>query len=334
MSFAEIRGQDRAINILKRAISNSHVAHSYLFHGPDGVGKRKTAINFAMALNCAQDNEDACGICTSCRKISSGIHPDITVLGGEDGEIKIGSVRDLINGMAYKPIEARKRVVVADGAEKLNLSSSNAFLKTLEEPPADTVIILISSNPDMLLQTILSRCQKVPFAQIPPHIITAILMEKAGIEKEEAEFAANMASGSPGKAMSLSSGDFRHARLEIIKSLFMTGEAGREAVFSLSEKFSKDEASFYNVLFWVLTCLRDIMIMKAQGETGLIINKDVENTLSELKDRISTERLLNTIGLLKSAYRGQDRNMNRQLALDVLCNNIADGMLSGAAGSK
>lgn len=327
MDLGEIKGQDRAITILQRAIANDHIAHSYLFHGPDGVGKRGTAIRFAMAINCAEYNGDACGLCTSCRKISSGIHPDITVLDQEGGEIKISAIRDVINGMIYKPLEAKKRVVIVNGAEKFNLSSSNAFLKTLEEPPADTVIILISASPDMLLQTILSRCQKVSFSQIPPHMIAGILMEKAGIEQEQAEFAASMANGSPGKAISLSSEDIQHTRSEIINGLFMTDRKGRGAVFDLSEKFSKDEASFYNVLFWTLTCLRDTLILKVNGNMDLIINKDMGKTLLELKERMSVESLLDTMGQVKSAYKGQDRNMNRQLALDVLGNRIADGMV-------
>ncbi len=319
MSFTEIRGQDRAINILKRAISNDHIAHAYLFHGPEGVGKYGTAISFAMALNCSGYNGDACGQCIPCRKISSGIHPDITLIEEESGEIKIDAVRDVINGMVYKPLEAKKRVVIINGAERFNLSSSNAFLKTLEEPPADTVIILISSSPDMLLQTILSRCQKLSFSQIPADAITDILMEKAGIVRELAEFAASMANGSPGKAIALSSGDIQDARREVINGLF--------SINDLSEKLSKDEASFCNVLFWISTYLRDILILKENGDTGLIINKDMKTDLSGLKDRVSVERLLDIMDAVKSAYKGQERNMNRQLALEAIGNKIADGML-------
>src|SRR4030066_431819 len=299
MSFAEIKGQDRAINILKRSIANDHIAHSYLFHGPDGAGKKCVAISFAMAMNCVEYNDDACGLCTPCRKIVAGIHPDVTLLDQESGEIKIGAIRDVINGMVYKPLEAGKRVVIVNGAERFNISSSNAFLKTLEEPPADTVIILISSSPDMLLQTILSRCRKVSFSQMTPYISTGKLMDK----------------------------DAQQIRMEILNGLFTTNRENRTAAFDLSEKFSKDDASFCNVLFWTLTFLRDIIILKENGDGGLIINKDMGETLAALKDRISLERLLDAISQLKSAYKGQDRNMNRQLALDVLGNKIADSMI-------
>ncbi|HZX49358.1 MAG TPA: DNA polymerase III subunit delta' [Nitrospirota bacterium] len=327
MGFGKIRGQDRAINILKRAISTDHVAHAYIFHGPDGIGKKMAAMSFAMAINCTEDNGDACGHCNSCRKIISGIHPDFTLLDQESGEIKIAAIRDVINGMIYKPLEAKKRVIIVNGAERFNLSSSNAFLKTLEEPPADTVIILITSSPDMLLQTILSRCQKVSFSQIAPHIIAGILMDKMGIEEGPAEFVAHMSDGSPGKAISLSSEDVQQIRLDIVNGLFTTSRGSRGAVFELSEKFSKDDGSFYNILFWIITCLRDMLVLKEKGDAGLIINKDMSRTLSELKDWISVDRLLDTMGMVKSAYKGQERNMNRQLALDVLVNKIADSMI-------
>src|SRR3972149_8894899 len=123
MDFADIKGQDRAINILKRAIANNHIAHSYIFHGPDGIGKKCAAMSFAMAINCTEDNGDACGLCKSCRKISSGIHPDFTLIDQESGEIKIAAIRDVINGMIYKPVEAKKRVVIVDGAERFYLFS-------------------------------------------------------------------------------------------------------------------------------------------------------------------------------------------------------------------
>lgn len=327
MGFGEIKGQDRAINILKRAISNDHVAHAYLFHGPDGVGKKCVAMSFAMALNCTEYNDDVCGLCTPCRKISSGIHPDVTILDQESGEIKISAIRDVINGMVYKPLEGRKRVVIVNEAERFNLSSSNAFLKTLEEPPADTVIILISSSPDMLLQTVLSRCQKVAFNQISPQTIAGILVEKHGIEQEKAEFVAYMADGSPGKAISLSSEDIQQIRMEILNGYFIGGDGKRTVIFDLSEKYAKDEDCFYNVLYWILSCLRDMMILKENGDTELIINKDLNKALSGLKDRVSVERLLDTMGLVKSVYKGQERNMNRQLALDVLGNKVAEGMM-------
>ncbi|MEK6560843.1 MAG: DNA polymerase III subunit delta' [Nitrospirota bacterium] len=326
MGFRDIKGQDRAINILKRAISNDHVSHSYLFYGPDGVGKKGVAISFAMALNCVEYNDDACGLCTPCRKIVAGIHPDVTILHEESGEIKIGAIRDVINGMVYKPLEARKRVIIVNEAERFNLSSSNAFLKTLEEPPAETVIILISSSPDMLLQTILSRCQKVAFNQVSPQIITDILIEKLGLEQGQAEFVSYMADGSPGKAISLSSEDIQQIRVEILNGLFINGNANKISAFDLSEKYAKDEGYFYNMLFWILTCLRDIMILKENGNTELIINKDMNNALSKVKERVSMERVLDTMGLVKSVYKGQDRNMNRQLALDVLGNKITEGI--------
>jgi len=325
MSFDEIRGQERAIKILRQTIANDHLAQAYLFHGPDGVGKKKTAMAFAKALNCDTHSEDACGHCLSCRKISEGIHPDVTLLQQEKGEIKIGAIREIISGMIYRPLEARKRVVIIDEADKCNLQASNAFLKTLEEPPVETVIILVSSNPDLLPQTVLSRCRRVSFSSIPARIIADILVQKNGLAPSAAENAAYLADGSIGKAIALASTDVQQVRGDILEGL-----AGREAApgifFDLAERYSKDEGLFYDALYWFSTYFRDILILKSGGELTLIINKDLHASLSEIGDKISEEGLLEILNFIQSIYKGQERNMNRQLALDVLGTKIMEAL--------
>jgi DNA polymerase-3 subunit delta' len=317
MSFDEIKGQDRAIKILKHTIVNNHLAQTYLFYGPDGVGKKKTAIAFARALNCLTNENDACGVCISCRKIEQSIHPDVTLLQQDKGDIKIGAIRDIINGMIYRPLEAKKRVVIVDEADKCNIAASNAFLKTLEEPPVDTIIILISSSPDTLPQTVLSRCHKISFSNIPDHIVAEILMNKNGLTQSEAEYIACLADGSIGKAISLSTTDVKQIREDILEGLTNKGN-DMSKMFDLSERFSKDEVSFYDALYWIHTYFRDVLILKNHGDKNLLINKDMGGHLSKIADRMTLERLLGIMDLIRSVYKGQERNMNRQLALDVV----------------
>ena len=322
MSFHEIKGQDRAIKILKQAIVNNHLAQTYLFYGPDGVGKKKTAIAFAKALNCLTYENDACGICIPCRKIEQAIHPDVTLLQQDKGDIKIGAIREIINGMIYRPLEAKKRVVIVDEADKCNISASNAFLKTLEEPPVDTIIILISSSPDTLPQTVLSRCHKISFSHIPMHIVADILMNRNGLTQSEAGHVACLADGSIGKAIALSSTDVKQIREDILAGLINKGKE-ISTIFDLSERFSKDEASFYDALYWIHTYFRDVLILKNHGDANLLINKDMEEHLSKTADRMTSERLLGIMDLIRSVYKGQERNMNRQLALDVVGTKIS-----------
>lgn len=316
MAFNEIRGQDRAIKILKRAIANERIANTYLFQGPEGIGKKGIAVNFAKALNCPNYVDDACDACVSCRKINQSIHPDITLITTEKGEIKIGVIRDIISGMAYHPLEAKKRVIIVDDADKFNLSSSNAFLKTLEEPPLDTIIILVTASPDMLPQTVLSRSHKITFANIQPQIITEILINKFGFSSDNAEFASYLANGSISRAVSFSTEDVKKVREDVTRVIAGIG-SNPGALFDLSDKYTKDENNFYDALYWFYTYFRDVLIFKSRGNSDMFINKDMKENILKTKDSMTIERLLYFMDFLKSIYKGQERNMNKQLAMDT-----------------
>lgn len=332
MSFSEIKGQDRAIKILRRAISGGHLAQAYLFHGPDGVGKKEVAINFAKALNCYVHTDypespdfkaDACETCISCRKINQGIHPDIKLITTEKGEIKITVIREIISGMAYRPLEAKKRVVIVDEADKFNLSSSNAFLKTLEEPPSDTIIILVTASPDMLPATVLSRSQKISFGNIPEQIIVEILVNKFGASAADAEFASRLANGSISRAISFSGAEVQKVREDVIRVLSGINSSPG-ALFDLSDKYSKDENNFYDALYWICTYFRDVLILKSRCNANLLINKDQQENILKTKERMTAEGLLYIMDFIKSIYKGQERNMNKQLALDAAGTKILE----------
>jgi DNA polymerase-3 subunit delta' len=170
MFFNDIEGHEGPLQILKRAIAHGTLAHAYLFSGEYGIGKKMTALGLAAAVNCAAASPDGgCGSCPSCRKVASGGHPDVHLLAAEGNEIKIDQVREAQADLALRPFEGNKKVLIVDGAEGLNAASANAFLKTLEEPPGDALIILITAMPQGLLPTIRSRCQEIVFHQLPPY---------------------------------------------------------------------------------------------------------------------------------------------------------------------
>ncbi|MDH5201820.1 MAG: AAA family ATPase, partial [Nitrospirota bacterium] len=160
MSLRDVIGQDRAVTILLRTIERGRIPSSYLFAGEPGIGKKFTAINLAKALNCqstghrAQGIElnnnklltqiDACNECVSCKKIDAGVHPDFLLISSKSGQIRIEEIRAIDDALSFKPFEGRKKVVIIDEADTMNPYAANAFLKTLEEPPEDSLIILIS----------------------------------------------------------------------------------------------------------------------------------------------------------------------------------------------
>jgi DNA polymerase-3 subunit delta' len=226
MPFAELTAQGRAVGMLRAALRRGTLHHAWLFGGPRGVGKRRAAILLAQAANCEAGEpgpgglrEDPCGACGPCRKIGrlaaaferpareTRVHPDVHLLGTEaamarDGvweppsgraparQIVVDQVRDLVDHrLAMRRVEARRRVVIIDPADEMNVQAQNALLKTLEEPPADTTLVLVATHPDTLLPTIRSRCLRVAFAPLPADAVRAAL-EGEGLPAGEARLVA------------------------------------------------------------------------------------------------------------------------------------------------
>ena len=222
-----IRGQPRAVLQLRRAISSGKLAGAYLFTGPPGVGKATTALALAAALNCERADGDACGTCSACTRIASGNHPDVLRLAPEGAArmIAIDPIRELAARMGYPPHEGRARVVVLDDAERLGIAAANAFLKTLEEPPARTFFVLVSAAPDALLVTIRSRCQRIRFAPLPRDEVAAIV-EAGGASPANARLAAALAGGSAARAAELADGEALAARQLRVAALLIAATSG------------------------------------------------------------------------------------------------------------
>jgi DNA polymerase-3 subunit delta' len=203
MALRDVIGQEKAVNILLRTLQRERIPSSYLFAGESGIGKKFTAVNLAKALNCqnreqrAKSKEstpsltlshqggiggfekddckedlnwstvtDCCDECSSCKKIDAGVHPDFLFLEPESGQIRIEEIRAIDDTLSLKPFEGRWKIVIVDEAHMMNSYAANAFLKTLEEPPRESLIILISSNADRLPDTIRSRCSRLNFTPL------------------------------------------------------------------------------------------------------------------------------------------------------------------------
>lgn len=200
MGFKKIYGQKRAIAILQADFTKKRVSHAYLFYGPAGVGKFKTASVFAQLLNCEKPQGAApCQRCLSCRKFISGNHPDLLVIVPDDLSLKIEQIRALQEKIYYKCYEGQCKVIIIREAQLMTLAAVNCLLKVLEEPPLKTVFILLTDNLEKLPVTVQSRCQLLPFAYLSEEIITKVLKEKG-----QEDFAALLgAQGSLGKALAM-----------------------------------------------------------------------------------------------------------------------------------
>jgi len=227
MSFDAIVGQDRAIGALRRILRAGRVGHAYLFAGPHGVGKMTAARAFVQALLCRQQTDDACGDCEPCAKVARGTHPDVHRVepAGAGRQIVLPVFRHpdtgdgLLKDLRLRPNEAPRNVALIDDAHAMNASAANGLLKTLEEPPPASLLILVTPRPDALPETILSRCHLVRFAALPVGIIRDRL-EAAGVDRATAQFLAASAGGSLGRALHMAGGkDLPELRRETLRLL-------------------------------------------------------------------------------------------------------------------
>ncbi len=320
MSFAQILGQKSAVTILRNALSRGRLAHAYLFLGPEGVGKRLTALALAKAMNCQAPSADgdACEQCPSCTKINSAQHADVVLIEPEGEFIKIDQIRALQKQLQFRPLEKGHRACILDPAEQMNKEASNALLKTLEEPPKDTHLFLITARPHHLLPTILSRCQWVKFKPLSGSQVVEILRRNASLDAEQAPFLASLAAGSAGKAFSLSGQVDFQKRLEWLRVFSELSGKTAEEIFETCERMAKGEEEIDDLLeFWKLW-IRDLLVFKVRGKAETLINRGLEEQVAADASKYDLERLDFLFTFISDVQRGLALKVNRQLALETL----------------
>ena len=322
MSFDQIMGQESAVAILRNALRNGRLAHAYLFLGPEGVGKRLTALTLAKALNCQSPSPagDACERCASCAKVNSSNHADVILLEPEGEILKIDQVREMQKRLHYRPLEGGRRACIIDSADTLNEAAANALLKTLEEPPQETHLFLITSRPHMLLPTILSRCQWVKFKPLSAGQVAQILRTANALEEEQSMFYSSLAEGSVGRALALSSRVDFQKRTDWLRAFSEIPGKGAEEIFETCERIAKEEEAIDDLLeLWKLW-IRDLTVFKVQGggKGAKLINHDLGAEIAQSAETFSFDRLDWLFGLISTVQKSIAFNANRQLALEAL----------------
>jgi DNA polymerase-3 subunit delta' len=327
----QVIGQPGAVGLLKHSLDSGRLAHAYLFVGPAHVGKMTLAVNLAQALNCERE-ERPCGQCGPCSRIASGTHTDVQIVGrlqqagaGEAGakkEIAIAQIRELQQAASLQPYEGRNRVFIIDGAEHLNEESANCLLKTLEEPPAGVVIVLITTNETRLLPTIVSRCQRVQLVPVTPRAIEAELIENRGVAPDRARLLGMVSRGGIGWAISaaLDPGIY-DARSSRLAGLIDLAGAALDVRFAFAAKlaaqYGKDRDAVGETLGLWLEWWRDLMLVKA-GCPELITNVDREPELEHTAEDYSLAGIRRFMDAIRAAADHLEQNANPRLALEVL----------------
>jgi DNA polymerase III subunit delta' len=328
MPFRDVLGHDRLTSLLKRSVAGGTLPPSLVFAGPSGVGKRKTALALAQAINClSPEAGDACGRCTACTRIARGVHPDVLVIEpAETGVIRVDQVRDAIDRAGYRPFEGRRRVVIVDDADALMPQAQNALLKTLEEPPPSSVFVLVTSRPDVLLPTVRSRCPQLRFRPLAIDDIAAALIAR-GRSDAEARAVAASASGSLGRALEASAGDLLEAR-EIAQRVLV--EAGSQHVPGRRLDTAKelhpkspgsgaaDRARLASQLRAMASLLRDAAVIATRADDGALANRDVRPALERLAPAYAGERGVRAFAAIDRALVALERNAGVKIVADWL----------------
>jgi len=331
--FRQIIGHRRLVALLSRAVAQQTLPPSLLFAGARGVGKRRTALALAEALNCPEPvapgglSRDACGVCASCRRIARGVHPDVLVVEpGDSGSIKIEQIRDVVDRAGYRPFEGRRRVVIIDDADAMAAPAQSALLKTLEEPPPASVFVLISAIPDALLPTVLSRCPRLRFGELSAAEVAEALMRDHQYEEADARATAADADGSIGRALAAGSSDVAEARelaRQVLEQTARSGDPSRRLdvarqLTPAGRATPVERAELSACLRALASLLRDIGLLTASGDTTALANADLAPQLRALTSAYDGDRTVRAYAAVDQALAAINSNVSPKVVADWL----------------
>ncbi len=326
MAFGDLIGQRAARELLQRGLRAGRLPAGLLFVGPAGVGKRRFALAVAQALNCPVAPAEGCGACAACQRVERGEHPDVRALSPDGAQIKIGQAREAIQFALGTPFEGRRRVLLVEQADAFNAAAANAFLKTLEEPPAHAQIILISARPDALPATIRSRCPVVRFGLLTLSEVEACLARQGKRPSADLRFLARLAQGRPGAVAGLDLEAFRQQRRTLLELLELLGQGQSVArLLKAAHYFGKLERPEFEATLDILAgLLRDLACLKTHAVVGpgedadeTLIHTDIRAKLQALADRFTLERIHQALARFEAIRRDLTYNINRVLALEA-----------------
>jgi DNA polymerase-3 subunit delta' len=331
MSAWQLVGNERAVTQLQRNLERGAVANAYLLVGPPHVGKMTLALELAKALNC-EAAEPPCGECDPCRKVASGLHADVRVIGlnanGNDKprtEISIEQVREMQHAASLPPFEGSYKVFIIDGAELMSNEAANCLLKTLEEPSAGVLFILLTANDSLIPTTVISRCQKLELRPLPVPQLESALAERRSLDTDRTGLLSRLSHGCMGWALTAADdASLLERRDQLLEKLIEVIGGDNELRFDyaaqLAAQFSQKRAAVGEVLDLWLDWWRDLLLVKLGS--GVITNVDHENELVEMSRGYSLAQIRAFIASIQAVGEQLGQNANPRLALEVLMLNI------------
>ena len=325
--FKDIIGHEQIIEHLQNAIAMDKVSHAYIINGPDKSGKMMLAEAFAMTVQCEQGGRDACLECHSCKQALGRNQPDIIYVSHEKpNTISVDDIRTQVNNdIVIKPYSSRHKIYIIDEAEKMNVQAQNALLKTIEEPPAYAIILLLTTNADNFLPTILSRCVSLNIKAVPDETIEKYLMSNWQIPDYQAQICVAFAQGNVGKAIQLaSSSDFNELKSSVLQLVKRLHEIDlyelTEAVKQIGEYKLQINDYFDLMMVWY----RDVLYFKATGDVNGLIFKDEVYDIKRRAEKSSYNGIEQIIEALQKARLRLLANVNFDLVMELLLLTIQE----------
>ena len=319
MGFSEIIGHGKQLETLRSALAHERLHHAYLFVGPEGVGKRTVAFALARAIHCSDRPSDFCGQCANCARILAGNHPDVRVAGPlpDKKEISIQQIRAIEKELNFRSFSGGKKIAIIDPATLMSLAAQNALLKTLEEPPQNSVLILIAPNAGGLLPTLRSRCLRLSFGPVQRDSLAGFLTAR-GMNSEEAYFLAGLSGGSPGAALTIDRQEAREKRQLWRGMLSALGTGDYRAATETAEALSSSREETLKFLAWAETWYRDLLIHKVAQTSPDLVNLDMRAQIEADAARVKPGHLLALMAQISAATAEIQRNFNRRMVLEHL----------------
>ena len=338
MLLDEMHGHDAALATLRNALASDRLAHAYLFTGPDGIGKRCTAVALAHALLCQKAPQQGCTSCPACVSLRAGSHPDYSMTALVPGKQSLGidQVRTTQQFLAMRPVRGGKKVAILDEAHTLTDQAQSALLKTLEEPPGDAILVLLAVSGAALSIPLLSRCQQVRFSPLPVQDVEALLRNEPDIEADSVSLLARYSRGSIGRALRLDPRILMEERQRVIEHLSTLPGASFSSLSQLAEWLVADRTAKTKkkaatpdamekggrlelVLAWYEEALRYLLL----GNDAVVRYQDCLPALAQTMADTSVPQALHDLNVVYDTMQALGRNANPRLAVEDMLLQLA-----------
>ena len=331
--FQDIIGQEQMKEHMQRAIASGNISHAYIIAGEKACGKRTIAGIFAQTLQCEAGGTEPCMKCRSCKQTLSGNQPDIIYLpapqpkgkAGKEGEKKsisigVDEIRSRLNNdIVIKPYSSPRKIYILQNAEQMTVQAQNALLKTLEEPPSYGVILLLTTNVNGLLPTILSRCVVLNMKPVPDETVERYLMEQCKLPDYQAQVCAAFARGNIGRAKELAgSSDFERMKSDVLSILKYVREMSLSQIMEAVKKAGDYKQLINDYLDMCVIWYRDVLFYKATAEPNRLVFREEISAIRNIARDVSYEGIEDVIQALDKAKRRIEANVNFDLAMELL----------------